>query len=63
MERDAEGNNSPIWFQPPLSAMGFFTALTEAMTSRQSLLITGLDPNPEMLRNWATPEAWVEAHY
>jgi uridine monophosphate synthetase len=55
MERDAEGHNSPIWFQPPLSAMGFFTALTEAMTSRQSLLITGLDPNPEMLRNWATP--------
>ena len=33
--------------------MGFFTALTEAMGSRQSLLVTGLDPNPEMLRSWA----------
>ena len=33
--------------------MGFFTALTEAMSSRQSLLVTGLDPNPEMLRSWA----------
>lgn len=35
--------------------MGFFTALTEAMGRRQSLLVTGLDPNPEMLRSWATP--------
>jgi uridine monophosphate synthetase len=35
--------------------MGFFTALTEAMGSRQSLLVTGLDPNPEMLRSWASP--------
>jgi uridine monophosphate synthetase len=34
--------------------MGFFTALTEAMTSRSTLLVTGLDPNPEMLRSWAT---------
>ena len=34
--------------------MGFFTALTNAMSSRQSLLITGLDPNPEMLRHWAS---------
>ena len=34
--------------------MGFFTALTEAMNSRSSLLVTGLDPNPEMLRSWAT---------
>ena len=34
--------------------MGFFTVLTEAMTSRSSLLVTGLDPNPEMLRSWAT---------
>ena len=33
--------------------MGFFTALTDAMSSRQSLLVTGLDPNPEMLRSWA----------
>ena len=33
--------------------MGFFTALTEAITSRSSLLVTGLDPNPEMLRSWA----------
>ena len=37
-----------------MRAMGFFTALTEAMTSRSSLLVTGLDPNPEMLRSWAT---------
>ena len=36
--------------------MGFFTALTEAMTSRSSLLVTGLDPNPEMLRSWATSQ-------
>ena len=35
--------------------MGFFTALTDAMGSRQSLLVTGLDPNPEMLRTWAAP--------
>ena len=41
--------------RPTARAMGFFTALTEAMTSRQSLLVTGLDPNPEMLRNWASP--------
>ena len=34
-------------------AMGFFTALTDAMSSRKSLLVTGLDPNPEMLRSWA----------
>ena len=34
--------------------MVFFTALTEAINSRSSLLVTGLDPNPEMLRSWAT---------
>ena len=33
--------------------MNFFTALTEAIASHQSLLVTGLDPNPEMLRSWA----------
>ncbi len=33
--------------------MSFFTKLTEAMASRQSLLITGLDPNPEMLQTWS----------
>lgn len=33
--------------------MGFFTALTDAMSTRKSLLVTGLDPNPEMLRSWA----------
>ena len=33
--------------------MAFFTALTEAIASRQSLFVAGLDPNPEMLRNWA----------
>ena len=33
--------------------MSFFTSLTEAMVSRQSLLVTGLDPNPEMLQRWA----------
>ncbi len=32
--------------------MSFFIKLTEAMASRQSLLITGLDPNPEMLQTW-----------
>ncbi len=30
----------------------FFLKLTEAIASRQSLLITGLDPNPEMLQSW-----------
>ena len=34
--------------------MAFFTALTEAIASRQSLLVAGLDPNPEMLRHWAS---------
>jgi uridine monophosphate synthetase len=33
--------------------MGFFIQLTEAMADRQSLLVTGLDPNPEMLQSWA----------
>ena len=33
--------------------MNFFTKLTEALSSRQSLMVTGLDPNPEMLRSWA----------
>lgn len=33
--------------------MNFFTSLTEAINSRQSLMVTGLDPNPEMLRTWA----------
>ncbi|MFN7899682.1 MAG: bifunctional orotidine-5'-phosphate decarboxylase/orotate phosphoribosyltransferase, partial [Synechococcaceae cyanobacterium] len=33
--------------------MGFFVRLTEAIASRQSLLVTGLDPNPEMLQSWA----------
>ena len=33
--------------------MSFFVKLTEAMASRQSLLITGLDPNPEMLQTWS----------
>ena len=33
--------------------MNFFTGLTEAINSRQSLMVTGLDPNPEMLRHWA----------
>jgi|GEM_PF-4355 len=32
--------------------MNFFVKLTDAMASRQSLLITGLDPNPEMLQTW-----------
>jgi len=34
-------------------AMGFFVQLTEAIAERQSLLVTGLDPNPEMLQSWA----------
>jgi uridine monophosphate synthetase len=33
--------------------MSCFVTLTEAISSRQSLLITGLDPNPEMLQTWA----------
>ncbi|MCS5699116.1 bifunctional orotidine-5'-phosphate decarboxylase/orotate phosphoribosyltransferase [Cyanobium sp. FGCU-52] len=33
--------------------MGFFVQLTDAIASRQSLLVTGLDPNPEMLQSWA----------
>jgi uridine monophosphate synthetase len=33
--------------------MGFFVQLTDAMADRQSLLVTGLDPNPEMLQTWA----------
>ena len=32
--------------------MGFFVQLTEAIAERQSLLMTGLDPNPEMLQSW-----------
>ena len=34
--------------------MAFFTALTEAIASRQSFFVAGLDPNPEMLRHWAS---------
>jgi len=34
-------------------ALGFFVQLTEAIAGRQSLLMTGLDPNPEMLQSWA----------
>ena len=33
--------------------MGFFVRLTDAIAERQSLLVTGLDPNPEMLQSWA----------
>ena len=33
--------------------MGFFVQLTDAIADRQSLLVTGLDPNPEMLQRWA----------
>jgi uridine monophosphate synthetase len=33
--------------------LSFFVRLTEAIASRQSLLVTGLDPNPEMLQSWA----------
>ena len=36
-----------------LRAMGFFVQLTDAIADRQSLLVTGLDPNPEMLQSWA----------
>lgn len=37
--------------RPP--GMGFFIQLTDAIAARQSLLVTGLDPNPEMLQSWA----------
>ena len=33
--------------------MGFFVQLTDAIAEHQSLLVTGLDPNPEMLQSWA----------
>ncbi len=33
--------------------MGFFLQLTDAIATRQSLLVAGLDPNPEMLQSWA----------
>ena len=33
--------------------MSFFVQLTDAIAERQSLLVTGLDPNPEMLHSWA----------
>jgi uridine monophosphate synthetase len=33
--------------------LGFFVQLTDAIAARQSLLVTGLDPNPEMLQSWA----------
>jgi uridine monophosphate synthetase len=33
--------------------MGFFLQLTDAIASRDSLLVAGLDPNPEMLQSWA----------
>jgi len=33
--------------------MGFFVQLTDAIATNQSLLVTGLDPNPEMLQSWA----------
>ena len=33
--------------------MGFFVQLTDAIARHQSLLVTGLDPNPEMLQTWA----------
>ena len=36
--------------------MAFFTALTDAIASRQSLLVTGLDPNPEMLRSFVASQ-------
>jgi uridine monophosphate synthetase len=32
--------------------MGFFVQLTNAIAERHSLLVTGLDPNPEMLQSW-----------
>ena len=33
--------------------MAFFLQLTEAISRHQSLLVTGLDPNPELLTSWA----------
>jgi len=34
--------------------MAFFVQLTEAISRHQSLLVTGLDPNPELLQSWAS---------
>ena len=39
--------------QIELGVMSFFVQLTDAIAERRSLLVTGLDPNPEMLQNWA----------
>jgi uridine monophosphate synthetase len=48
------GCRDPLATQTSLQeAMGFFVQLTEAIAARQSLLVTGLDPNPEMLQSWA----------
>jgi len=33
--------------------LGFFVRLTDAIADHQSLLVTGLDPNPEMLQSWS----------
>ncbi len=33
--------------------MGFFVQLTDAIAAHQTLLVTGLDPNPEMLNSWS----------
>ena len=41
--------------------MGFFIKLTDAIANRQSLLVTGLDPNQEMLQSWAARRAWRAA--
>ena len=32
--------------------MSFLVRLTEAICSRDSLLVVGLDPNPELLESW-----------
>ncbi|MEY4358919.1 MAG: hypothetical protein RLZZ631_405 [Cyanobacteriota bacterium] len=49
----AWGQRSPINGGAAVRRMGFFVQLTEAIAERQSLLMTGLDPNPEMLQSWA----------
>jgi uridine monophosphate synthetase len=49
----AAAGRSPINNIAAERLMGFFVQLTEAIAERQSLLVTGLDPNPEMLQSWA----------
>jgi uridine monophosphate synthetase len=43
--------------------MSCFVKLTEAIADRGSLLVTGLDPNPEMLQSWSRREGLSAASF